>query len=82
VSPAKLHQLFRAELRTTPAGLLQEFRLEQACRLLVNSDAKTSEIASRCGFSCLRTFQRAFAACYGQHPTQWRGRPHGMLGRE
>jgi LacI family transcriptional regulator len=71
-SLSNLYNLFRRELRATPAQILQRFRLEKAHDLVVRTNEKVGAIGEQCGFSSLRTFQRCFFNKYGAYPSQLR----------
>jgi len=47
-------------------------RLEAACRLLGANAAPVREVAARCGFPTLSTFNRNFMEAMGTTPQQWR----------
>ncbi len=54
------------------SGVLRQYRVDLACRLLRESDAAVTEIAGRCGFETLRSFNRSFKAETGLTPTEYR----------
>lgn len=56
---------------TTQQFVLQ-VRLEEACRLLRDSDIPITEVGFRCGFDSAVTFSRAFKRKTGLSPTQYR----------
>ena len=57
-----------------PAELIRAMRLDQAARLLSETDQQISTIASATGFRSISSFSRAFAARTGMSPRQWRTR--------
>jgi AraC-like DNA-binding protein len=53
---------------------LSDYRLNQACALLKESDAPVTEIAYEVGFASLSHFFRVFRKTYRYTPRQYRGR--------
>lgn len=51
---------------------LNAFRLERAGELIKNTKLKITDIAFKCGFGSLRSFNRAFAEAYSMTPLQFR----------
>ncbi|MBQ6375019.1 MAG: helix-turn-helix transcriptional regulator [Clostridia bacterium] len=74
ISTSYLTQLIKRETGRTFSGILTEIRLEQAARLLAESDRRTYEIAARCGFANATYFSTAFRRAYGMAPTEYRRR--------
>ena len=75
VSRRYIQQLFEENGRTLSAEILSE-RLKAARRALAdptNDGQKISEIAFRCGFSDLSSFNRAYRQKYGETPKAARG---------
>ena len=52
--------------------LLSLYRIDCAKKLLLETDSNISDIAFRCGFSALNTFNRAFKKMTGLSPSQYR----------
>ncbi|MGY6555465.1 MAG: ATP-binding protein [Wenzhouxiangella sp.] len=67
-----LQRKLRALLDQTPAGLLQEVRLEKARELLLGRDCSIKDVAMSCGFSSPQAFSKIFSQVEGQPPSQWR----------
>jgi AraC-like DNA-binding protein len=57
---------------TTPARYLQELRMREACRLLVEVNAPIYQVASAVGFEDEFYFSRRFHAAVGQSPRDYR----------
>ena len=55
--------------------LLNSFRVEKAMELLKNKKYKMIDIAMECGFSCERSFYRAFMAITGSTPRAYKEEP-------
>lgn len=69
-------RLFREELHMSPLEYIRGVRLQQAHRMLVNTNLSLTEIASRCGFSSGSYFGKAFREDYGCAPMTYRGLWH------
>ena len=74
VSPEHLCRVFREETGRTPRQALEDERLRCACRMLVESDVPSSEIAARLGYSTASNFARAFRRMMGISPAAFRER--------
>ncbi len=75
------HYLSRLLNRTLHMGfraLLDQYRVERARELLVESDRPVAEIAAACGFSGVRSFHYVFRALTGHSPRQERELLRGM----
>ena len=65
---------FKAETGQSILACLQEMRLSQAARLLVESGLPTAQIATECGFGSLNQFNRQFKTRMGISPAGYRER--------
>lgn len=74
MSPKTLTRHFRAVTGTTRRQYIEELRLQNACRLLLENGQSVTSIAFACGFDDLSTFFRAFRAKHGISPGDWRGK--------
>lgn len=54
------------------AALLQQYRIDLACRLLKETENRITEIAENCGFDTTRSFNRAFQKVMGVTPKEYR----------
>ncbi len=54
------------------AQYLRKVRLEQACRLLINTRDPVNRIAEACGYEDIKYFGEIFKQAYGMTPTQYR----------
>ena len=73
VSAEHLARTVKAVCATTPRGLIEDHRLQQAARALITSDAPVGEIALAAGFTSARILARRFRVRYGVTPSEWRG---------
>lgn len=55
-----------------PGELLADMRMEEAARLLSNTDRAVSDIARECGYSSARYFNYVFRRKKGATPSAWR----------
>ena len=79
LSPRRLEQLFRDNLAMTPAAYALTLRLQAARRFITDTRHPLAEVALRCGFSSASALSRAFAAKFGQPPSQMRqARPFAL----
>ena len=51
--------------------ILNEYRVEQAIRLLETKDSTMTEIAMQCGFQSIRSFNEVFRSITGQTPSDY-----------
>lgn len=72
ISESECLRCFRSTIGTTPIQYLKQYRIQQAAQLLLDTEEKISEIASRCGFQDMSYFTRAFREEKGCVPTQYR----------
>ncbi len=72
MSPSAFCNYFRRKTGKTLVSYINEFRVAQACRLLLNSDKNISEIAFVCGFNNLSNFNRIFKAIIQKSPRDYR----------
>lgn len=74
VSPRTLHRHCQAELGVTPAKLLFQLRLEEACRLLEQGAPSLKRTAENSGFGSEYNLRRAFIQALGVTPSEYRQR--------
>lgn len=72
VSAVYLTRLFQQELHRAPHEYLQKVRLNEACRLLSETEHSVESIAEQCGFSSSTHFIRMFRKRYGLTPKKFR----------
>lgn len=72
VSRRTCFRLFRETLHMTPLEVMRSLRLQEAARLLAESDRSVTDIALACGFDSASYFGRLFAQRYGCAPGQYR----------
>ena len=68
ISTRQLDRVFRTQTNCSPMEYLTKIRLRCAYTLLLNSGAKVSVVAQRCGYSDPSYFTRAFKKVYGIRP--------------
>lgn len=63
---------FRKTVGLSPIQYLKNYRLQQAARLLLESDQSIQEIVELCGFNDTSYFIRSFSGKYHMSPTKYR----------
>lgn len=72
ISESYLSHVFSAKMEINFCRYLNILRTNEACRLLTEGDRSITEIAYDCGFSSLRSFNRAFAEQMGMTPREYK----------
>ena len=72
LSERECFRAFREHLRTTPAEYVRSCRLQQACRLLLESKASVTEVGQLCGLGSSSYFGRTFREAMGCTPSEYR----------
>ena len=75
-SPAYLSRLFAAETGESFHNLLRKKRIENSCRLLLNTHKQVQEIAQLVGYADLKTFQSAFKQIMHTTPKAYQKQNH------
>ena len=65
-------QLFKKTTGISVTDYIQKVRIDEACRLLKDSDAKVSEISECCGFNDIKFFYKTFRKLTGKTPSEFR----------
>jgi AraC-like DNA-binding protein len=74
VSRSLLAERFTALIGQPPMRYLARWRMQLACRILRDNDAKISAVAQEVGYHSEAAFSRAFKALLGTAPATWRAR--------
>lgn len=74
MAPNYFHRLFRQVSDITPFEYMEQRRMDQARRLLSNSQARINEIAIKCGYENPLYFSRVFRRWFGFAPSDLRRR--------
>jgi len=72
LSVSALERRFKKYMHKTPNQYINEVRLENAKRLLVETQLPVSEIAYQCGFTDASYFSRKFKRLFGELPSACR----------
>jgi len=72
LSPSHLSRLFHKSTGMTYQEYVTRFRLEHACKLLLNTSRPVTEVAFDSGFQSISQFHRSFKAIYGERPMEFR----------
>lgn len=72
ISQTHLRRLFSSYLRMGVLDYIHLVRIQAACKLLKKTDASIEDIAYKCGYSNVSTFNRNFKKIRGKSPNIWR----------
>lgn len=75
ISETHIRRLFSSCINMGPLEYINLIRIKNACELLRKTDALVADIAFKCGFSTLSTFNRNFKRITGCTPYEWRKNP-------
>ena len=67
---------FKRATRRTAMSLLHELRIDNACRLLIETDLPVAQIAFRSGYPTLSSFNRQFRRLQRCAPREYRWKTH------
>jgi len=71
LSLRQLQRIFKEKLDTTPTNFITTLKMEEAAKMLLNSDNNISEIAYALGFSDPAYFTRLFKKYFGKSPSEF-----------
>lgn len=77
-SVSYLSNIFKREMNTSFSKYIQTKRMEEACRLLANTDKKITEIAQLVGYTDMKFFNSLFKSNLGTTPRDFRKRYMGI----
>jgi len=72
LSPTAFCRFFKAITHKTLTEVVVDFRINQACSLLSNTDKPVSEVCFECGFGNTSYFNKKFKAVTGSTPLEYR----------
>ncbi len=72
MSESHFRRVFTNYMNMTPNNFLNVVRVRNACKLLLDTDSTTNEIAYKTGFIDTSTFHRNFKKTVGMTPRQWK----------
>jgi LacI family transcriptional regulator len=72
LSPSTLQRRFHRLLGRSPKQEITRLRMEQALRLLAETELSVAEVAARCGSAELKHFSRAFHQSNSTTPSAYR----------
>ena len=75
ISETHLRRVFHDCMQMSPVEYINSVRIRTACRELKRTNDTVGDIAVRCGFTTLSTFNRNFHRIMGISPQQWRKDP-------
>jgi AraC-like DNA-binding protein len=71
ISLSHLRRIFTATTGLSPQKYLEHYRIRVSCRMLSEHSLPIHEIALKCGFSSLSSFNRQFQICMAMSPSTW-----------
>lgn len=74
MSPEYFCRKFRIKTGMTLTQYLQKTRIQEACRLLLNTEKGVDEISEQVGYKSVKHFRKLFRDCCAVTPTQYRER--------
>lgn len=77
MSESECYRLFKSSLKCTPNNYLNDYRLQKAASLLVETALPVTEIALNVGFNHGSYFTKRFVKSFGKTPKQFRRQRHG-----
>ena len=72
VSSSYFSSIFKKETGESFVGYLTNYRMEQAAKLILESDAKNYVIARKVGYEDANYFSYVFKKAYGMSPSKYR----------
>ena len=72
ISESRLSHIFSEKIKIGFCNYLNMLRINEAANLLVSTELTITEISGMCGFSTIRTFNRAFKKHIGITPAKYR----------
>ncbi len=77
LSPDYLGRLYREQMGESILQSLRHRRLEETCRLLLQTELRIDQIAEKAGFRSMSSFHKAFQDAFGMPPQAWRKKERG-----
>jgi AraC-like DNA-binding protein len=78
MSETHFRRIFSQHMNMSPLEYLNLIRVHTACDYLKKTDISVAEIAEKCGFTTLSTFNRNFRQVTGMSPSEWRKQPENF----
>ncbi|XCP85767.1 AraC family transcriptional regulator [Roseburia hominis] len=75
VSETHFRRVFTGYMKMSPLQYINTVRIQNACEYLRKTDWQVADIANRCGFTTISTFNRNFKELMGKKPLEWRKCP-------
>lgn len=72
ISESECLRCFKTTIGTTPIRYVRQYRIQQACEMLISSDIQISDIVHLCGFLDLSYFTKTFREIKGCTPSKYR----------
>ncbi|MEM7370248.1 MAG: AraC family transcriptional regulator [Bacteroidota bacterium] len=82
LSPTAFCRFFKSRTNNTFSQFLNEFRVNQACLMLINGEKSIKQICFEVGFHSLTNFNRTFKSMKGVSPSTYQRAHHQFLNPE
>ncbi len=78
MSETHFRRMFSLYMKMSPVEYINLLRVQNACIYLKKTGDPIADIAHKCGFATLSTFNRNFKQIMGVSPHEWRKRPENF----
>ncbi|MDO5409548.1 MAG: AraC family transcriptional regulator [Lachnospiraceae bacterium] len=78
ISETHFRRIFSSYMKMGPLEYINTVRIQAACEYLKKTDHPISDIAHKCGFPTISTFNRNFKQSMKTSPLEWRKRPENF----
>ncbi len=72
ISESEVLRCFRSTIHSTPNQYLKQYRIQKACRMLIDTDMTSIDISFQCGFQSSSYFTKTFREQIGCTPSEYR----------
>lgn len=81
MSETHFRRIFTHSMGVSPVDYINQFRIRMVCERLKKTNMPIADIALRCGFTSLATFNRNFRKIMGTTPNEWKKSPEAYESR-
>ena len=74
ISESEVLRCFHSTIHSTPNQYIKQYRIQKACRMLLDTDRSSIDIAFQCGFQSSSYFTKTFREQMGCTPLEYRKR--------
>jgi AraC family transcriptional regulator of arabinose operon len=77
INRSYLTNIFKKKMNVSPQEYLLQYRLQQGCKLLLETHLSIQEVSRKIGYENPLTFSKMFKSVYGVSPSQYRAQGGG-----